>query len=248
MLTAPRRVSACPVRPDREGSTQSNMSTPAQHAADDVVRLADAHQVARPVRRQLAGAIVEHPEHRRLPLADREPADGVAVEADLLQRRRPLLAQLARDAALHDAEERMPRPVAERRPASAAPSASKAAWTPPPPPRSPAAPGTRRRHITMSEPSSRWISMLRSGDEMVHRPVDVAAEGHPLLGELAEVGQAHHLEAARVGQDRPLPVHQAVQPPEPRHPLGPGPQHQVIGIAEQDVGARRRARSRAASP
>ena len=75
------------------------------------------------------------------------------------------------------------------------------------------------------------------GAQVMERAVDVAAEGDPLLGELPELGQAHHLEAARIGQDRPLPVHEAVQPAEPRHPLGPRPQHQMIGVAEQDVGA-----------
>ena len=43
--------------------------------------------------------------------------------------------------------------------------------------------------MTMSEPSSRWISMLRSGLRRCMRAVDVAAEGHPLLGQLAQLGR-----------------------------------------------------------
>jgi hypothetical protein len=81
--------------------------------------------------------------------------------------------------------------------------------------------------------------MLRSGRQHVFRAVDMAAEGHPLLGQLAQVGKAHHLEPAGVGQDRPLPVHEGVQPPEPRDPLGRGAQHQVVGVAQKDVGAGR---------
>ena len=41
-------------------------------------------------------------------------------------------------------------------------------------------------------------------------------------------------ESVRIGI---RPVHKAVQPAEPRDPLGAGPQHQVIGIAEHHVGA-----------
>ena len=32
-------------------------------------------------------------------------------------------------------------------------------------------------------------------------------------------------------------MHESMQTTQPRHPLGPGPQHQMIGIAEDDVGA-----------
>jgi hypothetical protein len=93
--------------------------------------------------------------------------------------------------------------------------------------------------MTMSEPSSRCTSIERSGAEHVARAVEVALEADPFLRDLGEVGQAHHLVAAAVGQDRPLPAHEAVQPAEPRHPLGAGAEHQVIGVAKDDVGAGR---------
>ena len=69
--------------------------------------------------------------------------------------------------------------------------------------------------------------------------VEMAREGHALLGHLGQLGEAHHLIAAAVGQDRPLPAHELVQPAEPRHPLGAGAEHQMIGVAEDDVGAGR---------
>src|SRR3546814_9515735 len=62
--------------------------------ADDVGGLADAHEVARPLGRQVRHRHVERLEHRRLAFADGEPADRVAVEADLLQRLGRALAQL----------------------------------------------------------------------------------------------------------------------------------------------------------
>ena len=68
-----RRGSAC---------TQSNMSMPRADRLDDVVRRADAHEVARLVRRQARRDRLEHGQHHVLRLADGEAADGVAVEAD----------------------------------------------------------------------------------------------------------------------------------------------------------------------
>ena len=76
------------------------------------------------------------------------------------------------------------------------------------------------------------------GREHVFRAIDMAAEFDALLGQLAQFGQAHHLVAAAVGQDRALPVHEFMQTAQPRHPLGPRTQHQVVGIAENNVRAR----------
>ena len=106
--------------------------------ADDVVGLADAHQIARRVGGQLAGREIEAGEHRLLPLPDREPADRIAVEADLAQRVGRGPAQPLVERALLDAEHRA-RSAARRRDrtrrASASPSASSAPSPPPAPPR-----------------------------------------------------------------------------------------------------------------
>ena len=69
-------------------------------------------------------------------------------------------------------------------------------------------------------------------------PVEVAAEFDAFLGQLVEVGQAHHLVAAAVGQDRAIPVHEFMQSAEPGDPLRAGAQHQVVGVAEDDVRTR----------
>ena len=55
----PHRVHACPVRPDRLGSTQSTMSIP-RSTGPDVVRLADPHQTARAVHGQHPRHIITH--------------------------------------------------------------------------------------------------------------------------------------------------------------------------------------------
>ena len=100
----------------------------------------------------------------------------------------------------------------------------------------------------MSESSRPWISIERSGVISWQRAVDMRAEGDALLVELAQLRQRHDLEAAGIGQDRMRPADELVQAAEPRHALGARPQHQVIGVAEDDVGAERRAPGRGTSP
>ena len=62
-------------------------------------------------------------------------------------------------------------------------------------------------------------------------------EQRALLGDLAQLRQRHHLEAAGIRQDRSIPVHEFMQAAQPRDSLGAGPQHQVVGIAQKNVGA-----------
>src|SRR3546814_4381021 len=63
----------------------------------------------------------------------------------------------------------------------------------------------------------------------------MAAELHPLLGQLAQLRKAHHLVSAAVGQDRARPVHELVQPAKPRDPLRTRAKHQMVGITQDDV-------------
>ena len=73
------------LRPLRVGRTQSNMSIPAAHRLQDVPRHAHAHQVPRPVGRQLGHQCIQHRHHLLVRLADRQPADGVAGKVQLHQ-------------------------------------------------------------------------------------------------------------------------------------------------------------------
>ncbi len=61
-------------------------------------------------------------------------------------------------------------------------------------------------------------------------------ERDALFRDLANLAEAHHLEAAGVGQDRSIPAHEFVQPAEARDAFRAGAQHQMIGVAEEDVG------------
>jgi hypothetical protein len=59
-----------------------------------------------------------------------------------------------------------------------------------------------------------------------------------LLGDLADLGQRHDLEPAGVREDRALPTDELVQAAELRYLLRPGSEHQVVGVAKDDVGPR----------
>ena len=54
---------------------------------------------------------------------------------------------------------------------------------------------------------------------------------------LADGRQAEHLEPAAIGQDRPLPINEPVQPARGADDIEPGADVEVIGIAEDDLSA-----------
>ncbi len=77
------------------------------------------------------------------------------------------------------------------------------------------------------------------GREALARPVQVAGEGHAVVVDSAQVGQAEHLETARIGQDRAVPAHEPMEPAQRRDAFVAGAQRQVVGVGQQDLGARR---------
>ena len=212
---------------------------PAQDRAHDIIGLAHAHEVTRPVGGQHGGRVVENLEHCLLPLTHGKPPDRVAVKADRAQRLGAFGAQLAREAALLDPEQRMPRPLAEGISRPLRPAHREAhRLRDPRLIRRQGGAFVEGHHDVRAEQALDLHAAL--GREVVGRAVDVRLEAHPLLVELAQPRKAHHLKPARVGQDRPRPVHESVQATQCRDPLGAWAQHQVIGVAKQDVGARRR--------
>ena len=92
----------------------------------------------------------------------------------------------------------------------------------------------------MSVPSASWMRIASSGVSRCRLPSRCERNSTPSSRDLAQRRQAHHLEAAAVGQDRARPAHEAVQPAHPPHRLDAGPQREVIRVREQDVGARGR--------
>ncbi len=59
------------------------------------------------------------------------------------------------------------------------------------------------------------------GGQAMRRTVDVALKGYPFLIYLAHLGQGENLEASRIGQDWPLPVHKIVQSAQLSHQVIP---------------------------
>ena len=75
------------------------------------------------------------------------------------------------------------------------------------------------------------------GRKFNHGAVEVGAEGHAFVLDLAQLRQRHDLEAAGIGENRPRPIHEAVQAAERCDAFSARTQHQVIGVGKHDVGA-----------
>ena len=67
--------------------------------------------------------------------------------------------------------------------------------------------------------------------------IDVALELHPVLGDAAKALEGEHLKATRVGQHRPVPGGKPMQPTHLLDHLFAGPEMQVVGVAQNDLGA-----------
>src|SRR5207244_10876227 len=66
------------------------------------------------------------------------------------------------------------------------------------------------------------------------------AEGDAVVVDRCDrVAEREDLEAAGVGEDRPVPAHEAMQAPELRDQVLAGPDVQAVGVAEQDGGTDR---------
>src|SRR5919112_1203315 len=205
---------------------------------DDVVGRADSHEVARLVARQMRLRRLDHPQHDVLRLPDGEAADRVTLEVERHELARALDAQALDGAPLNDAEQRPPRLLTEGDAAALGPPQAQ----------------THRLlyevvggrqphalvklHLDVGAEQALDLDRPFRGEHM-RRAVDVRLEGDPALVELAQGRERHDLEAARVRQDRERPVHERVQAPEPRDALGSRAQHEVVSVAEDDVGTQR---------
>ena len=81
--------------------------------------------------------------------------------------------------------------------------------------------------------------MERAGVSRCVDAVEMRLERDAVRVELTQLRQRHDLEAAGIGQDRTRPVHEAMQPAKRGDAFGAGAQHQVVGVAEHDLGAGR---------
>ena len=92
----------------------------------------------------------------------------------------------------------------------------------------------------MSDPSRRWISATRSGVKRSRRTVVHRPERHPVVVDRDQrVAQREDLEAAGVGEDRPVPAGERVQAAELLDQLVAGPEMEVVRVSEHDRGTER---------
>ena len=90
----------------------------------------------------------------------------------------------------------------------------------------------------MSEPRFGLDRHHLPGPEEQLRAVQVGLERDAVVADLPQLRQAEDLEAAAVGQDRAVPAHERdAGRPSSRMSSLPGPQVQVIGVPEDDLGA-----------
>ena len=73
--------------------------------------------------------------------------------------------------------------------------------------------------------------------EADHGAVDVAFKGDAVAVEVAQLGKGEDLEAAGVGQHGAVPAGEFLQAAELVDGLGAGSQEEVVGVAEDDLGA-----------
>ncbi len=179
---------------------------------------------------------LDHREHHRLRFADREAADGVALEVEVDEGAGALDAEVRQVAALHDAEHRLARLLAEGELAALGP-----------------AHGQAHRLLDLGALGRQADALVELhldvgaeqpldldgalGAHLIGGAVDMRAEGDAGLVDLPKGREGHHLEAAGIGEDRPVPLHETMQAAEAGHPLGTGAQHQMVGVAQHDVGA-----------
>ncbi len=180
--------------------------------------------------------------HVFLGLAYRQPADRVAVKADVLQSGQGFVAQRLVHAALHDAKERV-------RVAQAVEFVARAAG-----------PAQRHAHRAGRLFDGGGAAVDFIGRALVEhhddvgvertldahrffrreeqaRAVDGRGELDAFLGDLAHALQAEHLEAARIGQDGLVPLHEAMQAAMLFHDFGARAQPQVESVAQHDLRA-----------
>ena len=171
--------------------------------------VADAHEVARLVLRKERCHPVGRLEHRRAVLAEREPADRVAVEVELDELLGGAPAELGVRAALVDREAELT--VGVGRVALPARPFGRAAHGF----RDLSAVRRRRRHLVEAHRDVAAEVRLDLGGELGRearrRPVvDVPERDAVVVDGQQRVAERKDLEAAGVGEDRPLPRHEAM--------------------------------------
>jgi hypothetical protein len=165
-------------------------------------------------------------------------SNGIAVKFEIDEGARARCAQRLVVAALDDAEQRPARSgVLERAPASLGPAQRKIHGA------LDFAPLSRKFDAFVelhgdvrAKQDLHFDGALRR--QLHHRAVEMGTESHAAFAHLPQRRQRHYLEAAGISQDRMGPAHEGVQAAKRRNPFGRRPKHQMVGIGQQNLGAR----------
>ncbi|GBD46745.1 hypothetical protein HRbin41_01577 [bacterium HR41] len=224
-----------------------------RHRVEHVLDIADPEQVARQLVGQAAHRPADDVPHLRL-VAPERPADRYAVDVARQQVGLGALAQVLPHASLDDAEERLPGRRVGALPGDAAVKPAVGALE-----RAGGvvAPGVERRALVEGEgdvgPERRLYRHRPFRRQHLHGAVDVRAEARALLVDRQQealrvgatartldllgyrpVAERENLETAGVGDERPAPPGEAVQPAETLDCLGARSQHQQEGVTENE--------------
>ena len=207
------------------------------HTAHEGGGVADAHQVARLV----LGHVLTHErcqrlEHGLVVLAHRVATDAVAWEVTaLLQMAQRAQAQVQVHAALNDAKERLViagmRLIAALGPHTRQLNGALNVGA-----RGGIARALVELHADVGAELHGDFHVVLGRPEHVTAVVVVDDKAHTLVGELDSVVVAEHLEAARVGKNGAVPVHELVQSAQLGDGVLAGTHGQVIGIGKHDLG------------
>ena len=68
--------------------------------------------------------------------------------------------------------------------------------------------------------------------QMHHRAIQMRLERRTILANLGHVPERENLKPSTVGQNRSIPTHETMQPPQVCNPLTPRTQRQMVGVAQ----------------
>ena len=97
--------------------------------------------------------------------------------------------------------------------------------------------GHSSKAMAMSTPIRCWMSIDVSGDRKCAEPSMWLRNSTPFLAHLADRREREDLKAAGVGEHGAVPGHEAMHAAELLEQIDARPQHQVIGVVEDDLRA-----------
>lgn len=201
---------------------------------DEVIRIADAHEIMWFMLGHEWHSFCEELVHNVVWFTDAESTNAKSWQVKLSDLLDAEFAQIGVHAALDDAEKSLTRWIFLRFDAALEPTG-----------------GALERIFCIAAIGSVRNTLVKSHDDIGAKnvlyfhdgfrrekmlgTVEMGAEKHALFCDLAQITEAEDLEAAAVGEDWAIPVHEAVETAELTDKLMPWPQIQMIGIGKNDL-------------